>query len=557
MTNKFAHLFISSVMFVSCGSSGTKGTNSLLSTTSNNATTTGGSYSSLAMGIRSMNGEETGVGIKYDTVVPSSNAKGGITVSHAELVSSYEELAQKSDVSIDMNFQLYGFKMSGSSDFFKSFHYNSKSQYLYAEIAISTPSREIRGYRFSTEAQGIAEQDIAKFYRVYGDQFVYKELRGASLKIIFEFNSSSSDEEESNSVSISLTQKFFMGGCSINTKYSSQYKQIEENSHIKVYLNKQGNYSELPDFTFQAFADEYRKFPTTVDPGQGGYDVVTGVETLGYQYAENKPSTIDNLGAIVDADNKYAAALNRRICKLYESLGNLNYVKLNKLDYPAKTADSLIAYQSEVEKEIQQTVDMYNTFKATYKISTSVDDIDKMALTYVQIPEVAADDFLPPYTFGANAVDNKIYLGKIVTSHNTPLKIYGKLNFLDKAQAANVLSFDPIFHDAFLTELQSRMPFGFRGDFSTFVTPRIAPIHIYLNDMTTNVQIKEYVYQDENSIILPPGKYLLYVYFDPYGRLVNPNAPPSLSHAGGDEVVVKKSVVTIASEDFLTINFRN
>lgn len=516
-----------------------------------------GDEPSLAMGIRSMNSEETGVGVAFDSIVRSTDAKGGTTKAHAEMITSFQDLAQKSNLSIDMNFKLYGFKAEGSASFFKSFRYNTKSQYLFAECYIETPSKELAGYKFNDEAKRIAEQDINKFYKLYGDEFVYKELRGGSLKLIFEFKSSNSLDEQANSFSLSLTQKFFAGSCTLNTKYTSEYKKIEESSNVKVYIDKQGNYDEMPEFTFDGLAKEFRKFPTTINPDSGGYEVVTGIKTLPYQYAANKPNNIDQLGVIKDKANKYVEALNNRLCRLYESLGNINYIKLNKPDYSKKTVDSLLTYEPEINKEIKETIDLYNTFKNTYQPQYNPAQIGEMALAYVKVPEEFGDDFSPNYTFGTNALDTKIYLGKIITSHNIPLIITGRVSFLGNTQPDNVFSFDPTFHDAWVQVLANRVQGGFKlSNTGAYVSPRVTPIHIYLNDLYTNDQIQEYKYENEKSIMIPPGKYSLYVMFDPYGKLILPNAGPSWYNWGGDLIVVKEPVVTFLNDQFFTVHFR-
>jgi hypothetical protein len=524
----------------------------------NSVSSLSGDFPSLAMGIRSMNDEETGVGITYDSAIPSSSAKGAGTTASSEVMTSYEELAQKSDLSIDMNMELYGFKGGNTASFFKSFHYNAKSQYLFAEIAIETPSREIVGYKFSDEAKRIAEGDINKFYHLYGDEFVYKELRGASLKLIFEFRSTSSEEEESNSASMSVTEKFFAGNCSTNAKYSTEYKNIEQSTNIKVYINREGNYDEMPDFTFEGASEQFRKFPTTVNPTTGGYDVVTGVKRLSYKYAANKPNNIDQLGVITNEANNFVEALNARLCKLYESLGNINYIKQSKSDYPQNVVDSLLAMEPIVNKQIEETIDTYKTFKSTYQAKYTADQVKAMPIAIVGVPEIYADDFLPDYKFGENALDNKIYLGKVVTSHNTPLKIVGDINFLQRPQPENVFSFEPVFHDTWLAELQGRVPNGLRlADLGSYISPRLTPIHIYLNDSYSNFQVKEYVYDGANSILIPPGRYYLYVMIDPYGRLLKPNVGPTVSNWGGDLLVVKKPVISLPKDELLQISFRN
>jgi hypothetical protein len=510
---------------------------------------------SLGMGLRSMDGSETGVGILYDTTVRSTDATGGETKAHAELVTSFEDLARKSNLSIDMNFKLYGFKAEGSTNLFKSFKYNTKSQYLYAEVYIETPSKEIIGYRFNNESKKIAEKNINDFYKLYGDEFVYKETRGGSLKLIFEFKSQNSVEEEANNFSLSLTQKFFAGSCTVNTKLSSEYKRIQESTNIKVYIDKQGDYGEMPEFTFEGLAKEFRKFPKTIDPDSGGHEVVTGVKTLRYQYAANKPNTIAQLGVITDRANKYVEALNRRLCKLYESLGNIIYIKTNRLDYEKKTADSLIKYEEKVNEQIQETIDIYNTFKSTYQPQFTPQEIKDKPLSYVNVPNFA-DDNLPTFQFGANAINTKIFLGKINTSHNTPLKISGQVSFMDAIQPINMLSFDPTFHDAWLQDLINTAP-GQLVSLEQYISPRVTPIHIYLNDFNSNYQIKEVLYENENSITIPPGKYYIYVMFDPYGRLILPHAvrPVWLSQ---EDLIPRKAVVVKFPEDQLfTVSFRN
>lgn len=518
-----------------------------------------GEEPSLGMGIRSMNNEETGVGIVYDSIIRSTDAKGGTTKAYAEKVSRFEDLAQKSNLSIDMNFKLYGFKAEGGANFFKSFHYNTKSQYLFAEVYIETPSKELTGYRFSDEAKKIAEQDINKFYKLYGDEFVYKELRGGSLKLIFEFKSSNSLDEQSNDFSLNLTQKFFAGSCKLNTKYTSEYKKIEESSNIKVYIEKQGNYDELPQFTFEGMAKEFQKFPTTINPDSSGYEVVTGVKTLQYQYAANKPNNIDQIGGIKDQANKYVAALNSRLCKLYESLGNINYIKLNRIDYSEKDVDSLLAFEPEINKQIQETVDIYDTFKSTYQTQYSPTQIRNMALTFVNVPENFSEDFLPDFIFGSNAIDNKIYLGKIITSHNAPVTISGQVNFLNNLQPENIFSFEPVFRDSWANEIaQKWWDIGFNGDQAAAMctSPKVTPLHIYINDFYTNQQIAEYIYESENSIIIPPGKYYLYVMIDPYGKLVIPRPNTWTIPGGSDPMLVKRPVISLDSFQYLTMTFR-
>src|SRR5690606_33575938 len=61
----------------------------------------------LGMGIRGMNFEKTGDGIVYDDIDRSTDAKGGKTKAHAEIVTSFQELARKSNLSIDTNFKLF------------------------------------------------------------------------------------------------------------------------------------------------------------------------------------------------------------------------------------------------------------------------------------------------------------------------------------------------------------------------------------------------------------------------------------------------------------------
>lgn len=554
---RIQYSFLLIILLASCNDNSKPFHEALLSKKTSASLT--GEEPKLGMGIRSMNNEETGVGIVYDSIVRSTDAKGGTTKAHAELVSSFQDLAQKSNLSIDMNFKLYGFKAEGSANFFKSFHYNTKSQYLFAECYIETPSKELAGYRFNDEAKKIAEQDVNKFYKLYGDEFVYKELRGGSLKLIFEFKSSNSLDEQSNSFSLNLTQKFFAGSCQLNTKYTSEYKKIEESSNIKVYIEKQGNYDEMPQFTFDGMAKEFQKFPTTINPDSGGYEVVTGIKTLQYQYAANKPNNIDQLGIIKDQANKYVEALNTRLCKLYESIGNINYIKLNKPDYSKKDVDSLVAYEPEVNKQIQETIDIYNTFKSTYQTQYTPTQIRNMSLAYVKVPENFTDDFLPDFTFGNNAFDTKIYLGKIITSHISPLTIKGQLNFLNIPQPENTFSFDPIFRDSWANEIaQKWYAIGFRGDQAAAMctSPKVIPIHVYLNDFYTNQQIAEYIYENTSSITIPPGKYYLYVMIDPYGKLVIPRPNNWTIPGGTDPMLVKRPVISLEADHYLTMTFK-
>src|SRR5690606_9043351 len=103
-------------------------------------------------------------------------------------------------------------------------------------------------------------------------------------------------------------------------------------------------------------------------------------------------------------------------CKLYESIGNLNYIKLNKLDYEKNDVDSLLSFEEEVNRQIQETVDLYDTFKSTYGIQFTAEQVRKMPLTFIKVPETFTDDFLPNFTFHENAYNSKIYLGKIISS---------------------------------------------------------------------------------------------------------------------------------------------
>lgn len=505
---------------------------------------------SLGTGYNTVLEEETGQGIEPAPIIDSDGTKGGKCTGYADLITNYKDFAKTTNLSVDANFKLFGAKVNSSASMFRSFKFNNKSQFLYAEITLVNPSKRLERAVFTEEAKKIAEKDIRKFYQLYGDEYEYLHERGGKLKIIYEFKSSNHIEEEQNTFQISVVKKFFNSGFSVNTKFQEQLSTVENNENISIYFYREGDYQPIPKLTFDSLLQYYRDFPSIVKPGSD-MEVVTKKHTKSYKYASNKPKNIDQLGEVVDEVAKYINILNEQLNSLYESYGNIRYIKENRSDFSQSFRDKINAREKIVESQIKETIDYYDSFKQTGKLPISITKLRQRHIELVSVPESPENEYLPNIIFGEECVNNKVYYGRISVPGEVFFKVEGSLNFLGKQYASGILSFPPDYRQSFIEQQLAGTPLGDRvrntSTTDQWETPNVTPVHVYLHDFNTKRLVREYIYVDDRSVKIPPGKYEIYVSFDTKGRLITNNP------GGVVQLFVKKNRFTMNEDDVVNI----
>lgn len=504
----------------------------------NSSPVSGDKFPNLGVGINSLTGNETSEAVDY---TESEEGTGGMFTDYkSELVTSYSELLRKTNVSIDMNIK-GNFTATASAKLMQAIEFNSKTQYLFVEEIIENPNTEIRGYNLKNEAKKIADNNLKKFFSLYGDEFVYKLRKGGYAKLVFQFSSSSALETKTNDIQITAAKKFLAVSLSASAKYSDELKSLSENKNVKIFFLRQGSFDAVPPDSLGAYINYMKNFPKTITP-KSGLDNVIGIEKKSYLYAGNRSSNIHNLGKLILELREYIKVLNDKMCDMHESEGNIAFLKVHSSLSPTEIKS--------LERNVKDSMDLirhlYNEAILNLKQESTVQNMKKRSFGFVAIPEDLDMVTNASFDFGADAINNKVLLGKFSTRKALRPEVTGRLSILGNGPASyNDFEFTKPYCAGWLQEHKNRGS----GNFSCGTIGVLKPINFILYTYPDKKYYKTLIYGNNNKdVLIPPGDYYIYVLIDAKDRLLDLSST-------NNNIIHEEDVISVPPGESLSVRF--
>jgi hypothetical protein len=166
----------------------------------------------IGMGFNSESGLAVGTALEGFTVQEDEVAPGLETDSTITVVTSYEELMKKLDMSFEAQGRYGPLSASAKVEFSESSNYNSTSTFLVARVIVQNPLRRGTGFRVTQQAQELLRiPGLDEFRKAYGDSFVRGLQTGGEFYAVIRITSVSSSTQMDLAVTL---QAEFNGGLS-------------------------------------------------------------------------------------------------------------------------------------------------------------------------------------------------------------------------------------------------------------------------------------------------------------------------------------------------------
>lgn len=209
-----------------------------------------------------------------------------------EFASTLYELRESLKVSAEASFGGSSFSASAKAQFFSSFDLSRTASYIVFSMEVVNAMERLENCQLTSDAAALLNSgDFARFFSVYGDEYVTTITTGGDMTIVFEVNSQSEQTKRDFDAQFSVGYGAFNASGSIEKKFSEvlQDKQInvrflKRGGDSGIFTtDTQGDVSQVVLDIFELaekFPEEVKRNPVQVAAGTSDYNSCLGAKRL-------------------------------------------------------------------------------------------------------------------------------------------------------------------------------------------------------------------------------------------------------------------------------------